>query len=283
MTYKKLIIIAAVILPVLFFSTHEARGQVADSTSFELPVETAVVPMGMHPRGEHQGEAFRNIGMALVGGGLLGIACGGLWVVPMFFSKGGENVGLIMGLLGFFAALPATIGIGLGLGFTVIGLPFLLLGNSLVACPVNWRDVNYDGACQQRFALVFELSGALLGSMVKARVTAGYHINQNFFVGGGIAPGYGRRNVYYNGINEYKNTFLPVYGDFRVSFGKKVVSPYLDLSPGYDFLDHSLYGGASVGARIRLSDNSPQSLWSSIQVSGTKHYYELGLQIGWSF
>ena len=88
--------------------------------------------------------------------------------------------------------------------------------------------------------------------------THGYQINPYFFIGAGIGFDYHFRD---NDDFEYTYIFVPLYGDFRVNFLKKTISPFLDLKVGYSAFDgKGFYFNPNIGVSFGLKNEAAMNL-----------------------
>ena len=91
--------------------------------------------------------------------------------------------------------------------------------------------------------------------------TVAYQFNPYIAVGGGI------------GLDRFRKTFKPLFGNFRVYFSDTYVSPYLDLKLGMmneDFMGSAMLGFQckcfDIGAAIKYGDYSYHT--------GYSYYYD---------
>lgn len=87
--------------------------------------------------------------------------------------------------------------------------------------------------------------------------THGYQVNPFFFVGGGVG---------FHFMSEYKTksaeialdkrdskVSIPLFADFRGTFSKKKISPFVDLRLGYFVTNNDkFYSNASIGCRVAV-------------------------------
>lgn len=90
----------------------------------------------------------------------------------------------------------------------------------------NHSKQGYQGMFNIKYAIGVEHEGT---NIVEFNLVNGYRFNQYIFVGGGIGV-----NYYYQGS---KNTFIPVYVDFRAYFTDNEVTPYININLGYSFYE----------------------------------------------
>ena len=193
--------------------------------------------------------------------------------------------GLVATLLMMVTLVPAAAGLQIGLYGCILGtagIPFYEIGLSQKNCESYWWDTLYNGAEQRG---INSIMGFDVGTrIIQFHCTPGYNFNQHLFAGAGIAPTYyvpPQNSETY--AAETRNLYLPAYANVRYSFGSRLLSPYLGISPGYDFLSKSFYGSAELGVRIRKNPHSTQSCWFGLQGELIDSHTTAGLKVGWSF
>ena len=166
-----------------------------------------------------------------------------------------------------------------GVSTVMFGIPITIAGHGINSSDVYWKDQRYDAPGQQGFGIILDAAAFLYWFQVTA--TAGYHFNKRLFLGAGLGGSLDYFDAF--GTDNHIKIDLPLYADFRYSMANRLISPYLGLRAGYDVLDNSPYMGADLGLRIRMSSDSPKSLWVSAtgEVSGS--YLHAGIKMGWSF
>ena len=240
-----------------------------------------------------QGYAMETTGAAIMGCGfglaassiVIGGASSVALMVSMFKQSGlGSDMvsAIFASMIMMVALVPAAAGLQVGLYGSILGsagIPFYEIGLSQKNCESYWWDTLYNGAEQRGFTPIL---GFDLGTrIIQFHCTPGYNFDQHWFAGAGIAPTYYVPPQNYSMENRY--LYLPAYANVRYSFGSKLLSPYLGISPGYDFLSKSFYGSAELGVRIRKNPHSTQSCWFGLQGELIDSHTTAGLKVSWSF
>lgn len=219
---------------------------------------------------------------------ILGGASSAVLLTSMFKDAhfGGDWVSaLIASMLMMIAIVPAAAGLQIGLYGSFLGsagIPLYEIGLAQKNCESYWWNTLYNGAEQRG---INSIVGFDVGTRIfQFHCTPGYNFDQHWFAGAGIAP-----TLYIPPQNpetyapETRYLYLPAYANARYSFGSKLLSPYLGISPGYDFLSKSFYGSAELGVRIRKNPHSTQSCWLGLQGELIDSHTTAGLKVGWSF
>ena len=242
-----------------------------------------------------QGYAMEATGAAMMGGGfglaassiVLGGVSSAVLATSMFKDShfGGDIVsGLLAATLLMIALIPAAVGMQVGLCGSFLGsagIPFFEIGLAQKNCESYWKDTIYIGAEQRG---INSIVGFDIGTrIIQLHCTPGYNFSQHWFAGAGIAPTYyvppQSSGTY---ASETRYLYLPAYANVRYSFGSKLMSPYLGISPGYDCLSKSFYGSAELGLRIRRSPHSTRSCWFGLQGELIDSHTTAGLKVSWS-
>lgn len=243
-----------------------------------------------------QGYAMETAGTAIMGCGfglaassiVLGGASSAVLMTSMFKDThfGGDMVsGLFAYILLMVALAPAVAGLQISLFGSMLGsagIPFYVIGLSQKNCESYWWDTLYNGAEQRG---INSIVGFDLGTRIfQFHCTPGYNFDQHWFAGAGIAPTYYVPLLISEtyDVSGTRYLYLPAYANVRYSFGSKLISPYLGISPGYDFLSRSFYGSAELGVRIRRNPHSTQSFWFGLQGELIDSHTTAGLKVGWS-
>ena len=258
---KKVLILAVVLLCGFSF----LHGQVVDSTSWQGQGEPVLVT----GKGMMLGGALT----AVAGGGLMLLAVSPLLNPKVPEGAFSENM---------LAPMVYITGIGTvmaGAAILLAGIPVTIAGNSMMNCDVPWLDARYD----TRGPGAIVEGGYWLPDILEARASFGYHFNPHIFLGAGVAPG-----IWLDQSSRdpsISRVSLPVYADFRWSFSNRMLTPYLGLSAGMEFLDDpfSPYLCAELGTRIRTNRSSTRSFWSAISGEAAGGYMRVGIKMGYSF
>ena len=89
--------------------------------------------------------------------------------------------------------------------------------------------------------------GAGLPYMIRVNAIGGYHVLENFFIGGGLS---------FATIPSTLNS-VPIFAEFRYTIGNKRCSPYVSLDLGYDVLNVKPYLDLSFSSsRKNLAQDS---------------------------
>jgi len=234
-----------------------------------------------------KGLSLKNTGTGmLVGGGATALLGGGILGLTFLsvHNKTGEGAGII-------AALGLSISGSLVLAGSltaIAGIPFIASGNAILNCNDGyWKQAQFADERQRGFSLIIE-GGALFGLPpgIQLRTVAGYNFNQHIFLGGGIAPGYATGGSYAEGCIPFT---LPVFADFRYSFGNKMFSPYLGAGAGLEVFNESwppypsIYLSVEGGLRMRMSAGNPNSFWVSALGETSAGVVRAGIKMGCSF
>ena len=252
------------LLLITLFTSQSARAQVAPRDSLRSPYQ-GVKTIRTGDRMMLSGAA-----MAAAGGGLI-----------LLVSRANQAQSVEECREDMRSAFAIIAGYGLvfcGAGFSLAGIPVTVAGRGMMNARDPWRQARYDGDAQRGFGLILEGGG--FAPFVQGRVTAGYHYNQHFFLGGGAALTYDFDRV--NG-SDLQPLEMPVYADVRFSAGSKLLAPYAGLTAGYDLLDRQAAFSANLGLRIRLSQESTRSMWMALMGEVSAWYYRAGLKMGYSF
>jgi len=274
---KKILIIVIALL----CGSSILHGQVADSTSWRGQGEPVLVT----GKGMMLGGAVT----AAAGGGLMLLAVSPLLSPPVPEGEFSENM---LAPLVYIAGIGIVMG---GLATLLAGIPVTVAGNSMMNCDVPWLDARYD---TRGPGAIIE-GGYWLPDILEARASLGYHFNSHIFLGAGVAPGVwldkssrsglvvveDSDETQHDGNPGISRLSLPVYADFRWSFCNRLLTPYLGLSAGMEFLDDpfSPYLGAELGTRIRTRRSSTRSFWSAVSGEVAGGYMRVGIKMGYSF
>lgn len=245
---------------------------------------------------EIQGEQLMDKGVritAVSGSGMVfGGALVGLGVYGVFAAGNVQYPDVSSALIGMGLSTALSVAVVyVGCGLILVSYPGVLAGTSCILSGKEmkkhngyWRDVFYTGEGQSGFGLILE--GNVLYRYplpgIQARIVPGYHVNQHFFMGAGAAPA-----IDFNLINTEEQLgpyTLPVFADFRYSFGDRLLAPYIGVSAGMETIyKPDIYIAADAGLRIRLSQDKTNSFWVSVTGEGTSAYRRFGIKAGYSF
>ena len=117
--------------------------------------------------------------------------------------------------------------------------------------------------------------GAGLPYMIRVNAIGGYHVLENFFIGGGLS---------FATIPSTLNS-VPIFAEFRYTIGNKRCSPYVSLDLGYDVLNVKPYLDLSLGTRFRSWTPDKGGMWwfgASVAYYGDENILP-GLKFGYSF
>ena len=219
----------------------------------------------------YQGENCFQAGKALLISGAAMAAFGGgmIWLAS---EKSIDSPDDLLAVMSYGLGMMGVIG-GVGVGFA--GIPVMVAGHSIMQCEEPWRNVRYD---RTGLGIILEGGGLMVDYALQMRASIGYHFGSHIFLGAGTAPSF-----WFEGQNISPFT-LPVYADFRWSMCNRLISPYLGVSAGMEVINPSPYQDLELGARIRSSQTSNQSLWTAVYVENA-HYsiVNLGVKMGYSF
>lgn len=178
----------------------------------------------------------------------------------------------------------ASVGISavsVGIPLVMVGVPTIIAGNDIIKNGGSW-ELTLDK--QHGFGLILEggVLNSRTSSCLQARIVPGYHINQNIFMGLGVAPSIGLSM----GTEESTTSLfsLPVFADVRASFTNAIVSPYIGVGAGIETVSKpDLYLSAEAGVRYRRSQDKTRSFWLSGMVEYSTSYLRPGVKMGYSF
>lgn len=237
---------------------------------------------------QKDGESLRASGKALTAtGGVLIVGGAAIigWSYYKFLASNTEQQNAGGAMVNAGAALLFTsIGIGaisIGIPCILVGIPTIAAGNEIRKNEGGW-ELTSDK--QSGFGLILEGGGfySIPPSCLQARIVPGYHINQNIFMGLGVAPSIGLSM----GTEESTTSLfsLPVFADVRANFNNAVVSPYIGVGVGVEAVSNpDLYFSAEAGIRYRRSQDKPRSFWFSGIVEYSAAYLRPGVKMGYSF
>lgn len=253
------------------------HGQVVDSLQY-APAQVEI------PDYSGQGDRLTKIGAFMVIGGVAaaGLAVGGIALGNKLDNSSELVVAAYVLGAGFAFQAPFAL---------ACGSVFLLEGTSRSSCDVHWADARFLNPGQRGFGLFVEGAGmvrSIWDQTLRLRTVAGYHFNQHFFLGSGIAPGI-RRVRQSDGAVFLPS--LPVVLDTRICFNSRISSPYIGLSLGAELFSQKnqfaflpdLYLSAEAGVRFRYSRSKPVSRWLSVYAEADGLKNSLGLKYGRSF
>ena len=256
------------------------------------PDSTTVAQFQPREKYPTQGEALKSLGYASMLNGAassaasIGMGVAGLAAIRSFLksqeqlpgSETGVNVvSLLLGmvLITWDAAL-TYYGVLGGVSGAMLGVPMVAAGQAIKNSDEYWNDVRFEGPSQKGITIILE--GATYVNYIQGSATLGYHLNEKLFLGAGFAPCQ-KNNIFASN----PDIIWPAYAQGRYSFSKGFFSPYVALSPGYDFGGKAFYGSADIGVRVRLNRNSASSLWTGVRGVSTGDYKRLSCVLGWSF
>ena len=225
---------------------------------------------------ERHGQGLANTGKAIMYTGasvaLTSIAFGTIgWLT--YEPNGSINT---RGLYPVFSIL----GCATGGVVALTGLPFLCSGNYKMSRHGS-SLLSLSGESARGGMGIVEL-GAGVANQISIDAIGGYNVNNWLFVGAGM--GYGTR-LTFGGTRDQSDWIAPVYGNIRVNFGTKCVTPYISTRIGYDLNQSDPYTGLEFGTRIRTANSQRGTSW---WVSSKSEYlgsepYSLIFSVGKSF
>lgn len=227
------------------------------------------VPAGYSGQSEVPGTKLKSTGQTLVWAGAATAATSLIfWRVEEYKFKQHYNPETpTMNL----APMWALIGGGIGAGLALVGAPMIAIGNNRIE-KNGFGRVEYLPSNHRGFALVTEVGGGI-PNYAQIRVTPGYEINRNLFVGAGLG--------YSFGLFHYDLSSVPVYAQARVSFGKHKVAPYVAAEAGYELGVKCPYVGMNLGARAHTAGD--HSWLFGITLEYGEEIEQAGLRIGFQF
>lgn len=208
----------------------------------------------------HKGE---NLGKTLTLSGIGVVAGGSAMVMMDEFSNHYSNG---------YQSIAGMITAGTGVAMVLVGVPLWLSGH---AQNKSYSESLFElGDGQKGRLFMFEF-GAGLPYMIRVNAIGGYHVLENFFIGGGLS---------FATIPSTLNS-VPIFAEFRYTIGNKRCSPYLSLDLGYDVLNVKPYLDLSLGTRFRSWTPDKSGMWwfgASVAYFGDENILP-GLKFGYSF
>ena len=225
------------------------------------------VPSYSYPERSH----LYTLGTKMVQGGLISAAVGGAMLLAAIIPDydGQDN------MLGAVFAPIGVIAMAAGGTIAVLGVPAILIGKHIEphSGPYLYSDDFYIAERKRGFGFILE--GGCLTSAAQLYATAGYHFDDRFFLGGGMAPA-----MSWEGLDL---SVLPVYANIRYSPYLNRFSYYSGLSAGMNLLDQTPYLNVEEGIRFRASQTDFSSFWTSITYELSSVGGFMGIKFGWGF
>lgn len=231
-----------------------------------------------------EGQSLKTTGAVIaITGGSIALLGGGAALLGLIEGKNNNTHGPgMLAVLGLSTALSGCL-------IALVGVPFIISGNAIMKTDdgAYWKRTSFSEGTMRGFGLVLE-GGYLMGYPFGAqfRAVIGHHVNEHVFVGGGIAPSYDLEGI---GPEGYIPIDLPIFADFRYSFGGKRLAPYLGASLGVNAISErwppslSHYSSLEAGLRWRLSKENGHALWLSALAESSDNLARFGLKMGYSF
>lgn len=219
------------------------------------------------------GRACNDAGRAIVMSGATLAATGvGLMLHTLFLQESGPYP--VMNVAPVYA-----LGMMAGGGIIALaGWPLLSRGKQQMTSS-GTSQLIFGNEHQKGFNAMIEL-GRGLGRSISVDAVAGYHFNENFFLGAGA----GLRPFIIN--DHIDKVAKPLYVNTRYTFGDKRVDPYVSTNLGYEPLSQKLYSSLEFGSRIRNIRSERGSSWwigSRMENLDIRSVSTISIKLGKSF
>lgn len=162
------------------------------------------------------------------------------------------------------------------------GWPLLSIGKQHMTSS-GTSQIIFGNEHQKGFNAMIELSGGI-GSLIAFDAVAGYHFNENFFLGAGAGL---RPSIIIDGSKFHiDGVAKPLYVNARYTFGDRRVDPYVSTNLGYELLTQKFYSSLEFGTRIRNIRSHRGSSWwigSRMENLDIRNVSTISIKLGKSF